>query len=95
MQAELAERIRELEEKVAGFETWNAEKQRYELKPFGHGFAYMLKPEMQGSEPQHQLCPNCYSRGKKSFLAKVPSNQARVALGMGNTFMCPECKTEI
>ena len=39
-QAELLERIRTLEEKVANFETWDTEKQRYELKPFGNAFAY-------------------------------------------------------
>jgi hypothetical protein len=94
-QSTLLERVRELEEKVAGFETWNAEKQRYELKPFGSGVAYVLKPEAQGTEPAHQLCANCYARGKKSFLVRVPSNQARTVLGMGTTYRCPECRTEI
>lgn len=95
MQSDLTERVRELEEKVASFETWNAEKQRYELKPFGSGFAYVLKPEAQGGEPAHQLCPNCYTRGKKLFLARVPNNAARMALGMGTVYRCPECRTEI
>lgn len=91
----LTERIGELEEKVASFETWNAEKQRYELKPLGTGFAYFLKPDAQGGEPPHQICANCYARGKKSFLAKVPTNQARIALGMGTVYRCPECTAEI
>ena len=94
-QAELLERISELEEKVTSFETWNAEKQRYELKKFGTGFAYVLKREAEGTEPLHQICANCYARGKKSFLAKVPSNQARMALGMGTVYRCPECRAEI
>ena len=46
-QAELLERIRTLEEKVANFETWDTEKQRYELKPFGNAFAYVLKPRLK------------------------------------------------
>jgi hypothetical protein len=94
-QAELLERISTLENKVASFETWNAEKQRYELKPFGSGFAYVVKPEAQGSEPLHQLCPNCYARGKKSILARLPTNTARQALGMGTVYRCSECRTEI
>jgi hypothetical protein len=94
-QSTLLERIRELEEKVAGFETWNAEKNRYELKPFGSGVAYVPKAEAKGSEPEHQLCPNCYARGQKSFLAQVPNNRARMALGKGATYRCPVCRTEI
>jgi hypothetical protein len=94
-QSSLTERIRELEEKVTSFETWDAEKHRYELKRFGGGFAYVLKVEAQGAEPAHQLCPNCYARGNKSFLAKVPSNQARMALGIGTVYRCSECGAEI
>lgn len=88
------ERIRALEEKVASFETWEAEKQRYELKPFGTGVAYLLKPEAQATETSHQLYANCFARGKKSFLARVPNNTARTALGMGTSYRCSECKAE-
>jgi hypothetical protein len=94
-QSTMLERIRELEKDVARFETWNTEKNRYELKPFGMGVAYVLKAEDQGSEPVHQLCPNCCARGQKSLLAQVPSNQARIALGFGTSYRCPICKTEI
>jgi hypothetical protein len=65
----LIERISELEKEVARFETWETEKQRYELKAVDRGsFAYVPKPGMQGSEPPHWLCANCYSNGHKSFL---------------------------
>ena len=94
-QSDLTERIRELEEKVRSFETWEAEKQRYKLEKFGAGFAYVLKPEMQGTEPPHQICANCYARGKKSFLAQIPQSTARSALGMGIGYRCTECKAEI
>ena len=44
----LIERIRELEKQIAQFETWNAEKQRYELKQVQSGaFAYVPKIDME------------------------------------------------
>jgi hypothetical protein len=92
----LIERVRDLEKQVIQLETWDAEKKRYELKAFARGaFAYALKPEAQGTEPPHQICANCYARGKKSILQLVPSNTARTVLGMGTTYRCPECKSEI
>lgn len=87
--------VSELKEQLARLETWNAEKQRYELKAFGTGFAYVLKPESAGGEPPHQICANCYNRGKKSFLAKSPSNQASQILGTNRTYDCPECRAKI
>jgi len=94
-QSDLTETVRELEEKVRSFETWEAEKQRYKLEKFGSGYAYVLRPEMQETEPAHQLCANCYARGKKSFLALIPSNMARQTLGMGVAYRCAECRSEI
>lgn len=94
-QADLAERVRDLEEEMRGFETWKTEKERYKLEKFGSGFAYVLKPEMQGTEPPHQICANCYANEKKSFLAIVPTNVARQSLGMGTVYRCNECRAEI
>ena len=57
------DRVTELEEKLASFETWDAEKQRYELKqlvPTGPTFAYALKPDAQSGEPFHCICATCY-----------------------------------
>lgn len=66
------DRIRALETEVADLKAWGAEKQNYELKTIGYGsVAYMLKPEARGSSPPHWLCPNCYAKGKKSFLQAV------------------------
>jgi hypothetical protein len=63
------DRIRALEAEVADLKTWDAEKEKYELKAIGMGcVAYMLKPEARGTEPPHWLCPNCYAQGKKSFI---------------------------
>jgi len=49
------ERISELEKEVAGFKTWETEKQKYVLKELGQPglFAYTLEPEARGSEPSH------------------------------------------
>lgn len=65
----LLEQIRQLERKIASFETWEAEKERYELKDIGRGsLAYALREGMRGTEPPHNLCAACYQNGKKSIL---------------------------
>jgi len=72
------DRVRALETEVADLKNWGAEKQDYELKPIGEGsVAYMLKPDKRGAEPPHWLCPNCYSKGKKSFLNPTGANVGR------------------
>ena len=89
-QSALIERVGELEAQVAEFETWDAEKQRYELTDFGSGtFAYVLKPSMSGSEPSHRICEACYQKGHKSILQfrhRIPTGQDKYA--------CPACKTD-
>jgi hypothetical protein len=85
--ATLLERIRDLEEKVAGFETWDAEKNRYELKEFGRGaFAYTLKPEAQGAAPPQEIDPPDSARKQRQ---DCPWDSASVSLsqlqiGSGN-----------
>src|SRR5580700_4098699 len=52
----LVERVHDLEGEVAGFEKWEAEKQRYTLTDFGgNSFAYALKPETANGEPPHRI----------------------------------------
>lgn len=97
-QAALIERVRELEKELASFETWDTEKERYEMNALSHGaIAYILKPDTQGTEPSHYICAACYQHRKKSILQLVPSNTARMALGMAtmSRYRCPECKSEI
>jgi hypothetical protein len=68
-QATLIQTIRDLEEEVARFKTWETEKQRYELKDLGSGaLARMIKSDAQGTEPFHAICANCYERGEKRYL---------------------------
>lgn len=89
-QAELVDRIRALEEKVTGFETWNREKRRYERKNVGWGaFAYMLKKEERGGEPPHWICTQCYEHGHAVTLQLV------FEVNRGQVWRCPSCKNTI
>jgi len=68
-QAAALERIRELEEEIAKFETWDTEKENYELQAIARGAtAYMLKPDARGSKPPHWLCAQCFENRKRSIL---------------------------
>lgn len=88
-QSTLLERISELENKVASFEAWETEKQRYELKELAPGvFAYRLKESMAGGEPIHDLCAACYKHGKPSILQRQDK-------GMNQLMNCSECKAGI
>jgi hypothetical protein len=91
----LLERVGELEKQVAGFEAWETEKQRYELKDLDSGpLAYVLKPDAGGGEAAHWLCATCYQQRKKSILqpfvalAPLPGRHGRI-------WSCPTCSTKI
>ena len=85
--ANAIEQVRDLEEKLRGFETWEREKQRYELKDLGWGaFAYMLKPSERGTEPAHWVCTNCYEHSHKALVQKI------MVTGQGQVWTCPACK---
>jgi hypothetical protein len=85
----LLETVRELKEKMAQLEAWEAEKQRYQLTDYGERtFAYSLKPEASDGEPQHRLCAACFQQGKKGILQSIgtmASGRERVE--------CPICKS--
>ncbi len=93
----LLDRVRELEEKVVSFEAWETEKQRYHLQAVDRGaFAYVLKPEMQGAEPPHWLCTNCYDKGHKSFLQfKEQMRKPGGGRGEHSKWVCGSCRSEI
>lgn len=68
-QAQCADRVHELERKLAKLEDWEREKERYELVEFpGGALAYAGKEAMRGMQPMHYLCANCIEDGKKSIL---------------------------
>jgi hypothetical protein len=91
----MLERISELEKEVTRLEAWEAEKQRYELKPLAAGsFAYTLKTEAQGTEPPHHICTRCYEHQQKSILQKVETSLAGTHMRIPPKYRCPECKSE-
>ena len=90
-QSALAERVRELEEEVARFKTWDTEKQRYSLTECAPGaFAYVVKRAEARGEPGHALCATCYERGVKSILQ---TNGRKIV--HEHAYICPSCKADI
>jgi hypothetical protein len=87
-QSAALERISELEKQVAAFEAWEAEKQRYELKSLGYdSFAYMLKPEIRGSEPPHWICAHCFRNRRTAEIIQ----QTFLKKGEGMGYFCLSC----
>jgi hypothetical protein len=90
-QSALLDRVGELEKEVAGFETWEREKRRYDLKNLGWGaFAYMLKKAERGTEPPRWICTNCYEHGHIATL-----QYGSLKKGEGFVWFCPSCKNTI
>lgn len=94
-QSTLLDRVGELEEKVASFERWDTEKERYDLKqliPGAPTFAYALKPDAQPPEPFHCICVTCYQKRLKSIL-----QFSRIVMSGGNEkiLACPICDTKV
>jgi len=88
-QLELTDRIRELEEEVAGFKAWDAKEQQYDLKDLGWGTtAYMLKPDARGTKPPHWVCTNCFGNHQVSIIQNV------MVPNLGSRWRCPACKTD-
>jgi hypothetical protein len=85
-QSNLVESIGELKTRVAELESWEADKQRYELTELGPGtVCYVVKESMRGREPMHRICANCYAAGKKGFL------QQHVKGSHYDRFVCHKC----
>lgn len=82
----LHKRVAELEAEVMRFETWETEKQRYELHKLPPGILiYRTKLGMEGAEPAHEICANCYQKRVKSLLHIVSSGNGRTH------WKCHEC----
>lgn len=89
-ETELAQRIRDLEAKVASFEKWDTEKQRYQLERVSGGtFAYKLKDPESSNEPAHYICAACYERGQKMIFQFTQTYER------GPVHQCPQCKLNI
>ncbi|KRA00268.1 hypothetical protein ASD64_01460 [Mesorhizobium sp. Root157] len=90
-QAALISKVADLEKELVRFETWEAEKQRYDLHEIKKGrFTRRLKESVEGSEPPHHICAQCYNRGVKSILQSKVSE-----VGRNTLLVCGECKTEL
>jgi hypothetical protein len=90
-QASLIDHIRNLEKQITDFETWETEKQKYDLKNLGYAsFAFMLKPNARGTEPPHFVCTNCYNQRRISILQYGPPRP-----GKRPGHYCPACYNEI
>ena len=88
IQFEQSARIGELEQTIAEFENWEAEKERYKLVNASTNegiFVYLLRKETAEDEPLHYICPKCFASKIKSILNLIYHN------GFGAK--CPECKT--
>jgi hypothetical protein len=85
-QTALAERVRELEEKVAQSEGYKTQLDRFQLHAFKDtgALAYTLKPGMERGEPPHYLCAACVDKRQISKLQPI-----------GHTLKCPSCGLSI
>ena len=89
-EAALTEEIGGLKARLIEFETWETEKQRYELAEYRPGtFAYAIKEATRGAEPVHRICPNCYERRVKSILQHVLRSRAGY-----EKVHCPACSND-
>ena len=90
-QTALIARVGELEKDLMRFETWETEKQRYELHERKPGrFTRKLKAGMENGEPPHEICAQCYEVRVKSIL------QSRVTqTGRYHMLTCNHCKAEL
>jgi len=85
------ERVSNLEQEIKRFETWEADKLRYELKDVRDGaMAYFLKEGVEPPEPPHKICAQCYEDRRKSIL----QTETRVP-GMAEVLVCHHCGSEI
>jgi hypothetical protein len=66
----LAEEKRNAEAKLVELSNWQVEAAKYGLfEPGGGAILMVLKDEKDDSAPNHWLCPNCFEKKKRSYLA--------------------------
>ncbi len=82
-------RVKELEQRITRLETWERERQRYELTRLNPGvLVYSLRPGMANGEPRHDICARCYEDGIKSILQPEHSTA-------GIKLRCARCQAEV
>lgn len=79
-----------IKKELMDMRNWEQEASRYELTELCPGvLVYSIKPEAQGTEPPHQLCPNCYQNRRKAILQKAFQDTE------GTVFKCHDCGSSI
>ena len=93
----LTQRISALEEEIVRLKDWSAERERYHLVDVYRGsLTYMPKPGVEGGQPAHWLCANCFDQRRKSYLQfKGQDETPRGGRGMESTYGCDACKSSI
>jgi hypothetical protein len=88
-QMELVKRVGELESNLSRVNARTDVESKYQRHAFETGyFAYKLKPEFQGTDPEHYLCSNCFEKGDMVTLQKGG--------GMGwKGLRCPRCEKSV
>lgn len=96
-QAALLERIKQLEDHIAGLENWDSDKQRYELKAIDTGaFAYMHKPGMEDGETPAWFCQTCFQDRHVNPLQFRDQPVSKTGgRGMHCRWGCNRCKGEV
>lgn len=84
-------RVGELEAQITQLESWETEKQRYQLHELAPAsLVYRIKSDMKlDGEPQHDICPNCYEKGQKAILQFSGIEELHPKLS------CPICQMTI
>jgi len=85
----LAENNR-LKQELIDTKNWEAEAQKYSLTEIARGiFVYAINPDQLDGKPMHWLCTYCYEIKQKFTLQRGERHLA------GDTYFCPNCKTEL
>jgi len=71
---ELKQTIRALRAEIEAADAWDGVAARYALKQAGEGVV-LYAPKANAGEPDHYLCPNCFSNKKASFVQKTQSTR--------------------
>ena len=91
-QAQLSQKVVELEAELKANSDWSVDKQRYGLvTPYMNGgMVYALKEDLAKGEEPHLLCTNCFNNNaKRSILNPIKKDTGFVRL------TCPTCSTII
>ena len=88
-QAELAERIRKLEQELISIKNWETNADKYEVLEFSTGlFAYVNKNKVPPMKSMHKYCAKCF----KDHLETILQHQA-VEVGRQRSLVCHRCKS--